>query len=110
MRTELAKCSKCGEYDFTDRHRCLPGFLVWHKEEGEEEFARKVHALDMCDAAEQWAERDDSESADYLIVSGQDARVAVKDMETGAVGIFIVSGESVPSYSANEVIGLEEGK
>lgn len=78
-------------------------FQVWcpHHGSGPDE-ARTFNAVDSADAAQQWALCEDTESADYLIVGGQDATVIVSDGKTERT--FIVSGESVPYYRARLVV------
>lgn len=54
-------------------------------------------------AAVKWAERDDADSADYLIVRGNDATVLVAEDRDGAPEQrFTVSGESCPVYRARQ--------
>lgn len=76
-------------------------FLVWRPENGQdEEDGKTINAYDAEDAVEFWAKWYDQAGADYLIVSGQPATVKVRDLDSDAVSVWIVSGESVPSYSA----------
>ena len=51
---------------------------------------------------EEWAEEDDSTSADYEIVGGKPARLRLTCPE-GVVTEWQVEGESVPEYSASEI-------
>ncbi len=74
-------------------------YMVWSEDQGgTEDDARPFVAYSESDAAEEWAQWDDSHSADYLIVRGNDATVKVR----GEYGIhtFVVSGESVARYRA----------
>lgn len=78
-------------------------YYVWKPDQGScEEFSKRIVAVDAERAAERWAEWDDVESAEYDIVSGNEAEVCVKNAKTGEVRTFIVSGESVPIYTAIE--------
>ncbi len=65
----------------------------------------RVDAFSPESAAVKWAERDDADSADYLIVRGNDATVLVAEDRDGAPEHrFIVSGESCPVYRARQLI------
>ncbi len=77
-------------------------YLVWRPEYGQEpEDGKVIDAYDAKSAAKKWAEQYDAESADYLIVGGADATVKVRPVNNRANELeIIVSGESVPSYSA----------
>lgn len=61
-----------------------------------------VFADDAEQAAEIWAAEDDAESGDYEIVGGKTALVHVSDSDGNRYRV-LVSGESVPQYSAREV-------
>jgi hypothetical protein len=81
-------------------------FLLWRPENGETiADAREVEAHDAEDAAEDWAEYDDSYSVEYMIVRGNDATVCVRerDNQDAPVQTFVVSGKTVPQYTAREV-------
>jgi len=73
--------------------------MIWREDDGCEDDAESVHAHFPEAAVEKWAERDDAESADYLIVGGQDATVMVRAPD-GDLLRYRVTGEAVPSYSA----------
>lgn len=75
-------------------------FEVWNEDSPDE--VSTIKALDAEHAAEEWAEADDSNSAEYAIVSQRSEPVlSVKDGE-GKIRRFKVSGEAVPSYTARE--------
>ncbi len=66
-------------------------------------------AVDYADAASQWARYEDCNSADYWIVGGQHAHVVVTPVDAdykknGEPKKMIVTGESVPCYSARLVV------
>jgi len=76
-------------------------YYAWKSDQGSyEEFSKRIDAVDAEHAAERWAAWDDAHSAEYDIVSGNAAEVCVKDTEFGEIRTFIVTGESVPSYTA----------
>ena len=78
-------------------------YKVWCTDLGQtEDDARDIEAGYPSNAAELWSMREDAHSADYWIVSVQDANVFVKD-ESGKVYHYIVCGESIPSYYARLV-------
>lgn len=77
-------------------------WLVWREEQGDAEAdAREVVACDSKEAAEDFAEWDDS-GGDYSIVGGSEATLQVRRAgdDAAPVETFVVSGESVPQYNA----------
>lgn len=80
----------------------MPYFRVWTPGDGEQkDDGRLVKAIDHEDAAKVWASWSDSNSADYLIVGGQEVTVAVAEDFSGAeTRKFVVSGEPRPVYRA----------
>ena len=79
-------------------------FLVWCPDYGQTESdAWRIEAGDAGDAAEEWAELDDCDSAEYSIVSGKDQTVTVKSCADGSVTSWRVRGEAQPVYYAHEV-------
>jgi len=66
-------------------------------------------AVDYSDAASQWARYEDCNSADYWIVGGCPANVVVTPVDAdykqnGKPKRMIITGESVPCYSARLVV------
>lgn len=80
-------------------HRCAPLFSVRFSSEGEEEWV-SVHAFDPEHAAEEFVSMYDRDG-DYGVLRGEEAEVLVKD-DGGEITTWIVTGESVPQYSARE--------
>ncbi|WP_291784457.1 hypothetical protein [Luteibacter sp.] len=80
-------------------------YRVWCPERGStKEDGMRVDAFSPESAAVKWAERDDADSADYLIVRGNDATVLVAEDHDGAQEHrFTVSGESCPVYRARQI-------
>lgn len=85
-------------------------FIVTCKELGHDSLAdgKQIDAADYYEAATKWAEREDSESADYWIVGGEIAEVKVTPVDhsnnkCGQSMKMMVTGESVPVYSAMEL-------
>jgi hypothetical protein len=81
-------------------------FRVWEpKEGGTFDDARTVRAYDAKDAAEEWAKREDWNSAEYYIVSGKHEPTVcvVPADESDPARQFVVTGESHPVYHATEV-------
>ncbi len=79
-------------------------FLVWSPESGETiEDAEEFAAVDAQDAAEEWAEYDDVQSAEYSIVKGHEATVHVSAGPGMEVEVFTVTGEALPTYYAHKV-------
>lgn len=78
-------------------------YMVWREGEDRED-GKVVRANYEKEAVEKWAEWDDAHSADYIIVSGQNAQVFVAMEEEGSeVMKFEVRGESCPVYYATLV-------
>lgn len=102
-------CKQCGKYMWvgSSPHVCPPRWLVWCPDHGETESdARTIYAADAEGAAEEWAEIDDRDSAEYCIVGGDEVTVHVRlddDFADDEVTAWVVTGESVPSYSATSV-------
>ena len=97
-------CRTCGQWMmFPDTHRCPPLFHVidphGYGDADPWEYAAPIYARDAEAAAEKWADQHDCEG-DYTIIRGSPATVHVRDAE-GAVTRWIVSGESVPEYTAS---------
>lgn len=79
-------------------------YIAWCEDYGHtEEDGRKVSAYDAEAAARTWAEWYDQKSADYAIASGSETIVTVKEIASGVIEQFSVSGEAVPSYFARKV-------
>ena len=77
-------------------------YLVWRPEYDQEpEGGRLIEADDPHNAVCKWADLDDTESAAYKIVGGDNATVKVRSEDApDKVYEMIVSGESVPYYVA----------
>ncbi len=76
-------------------------FLVWCPDMGSErEDAYEIKAVDAESAAQEWAEEEDSYSAEYSIVSGRETPVVHVAEINKPAQIFVVSGEAVPAYYA----------
>lgn len=81
-------------------------FEVWPNGCAPEDGMTIPHARDHEDAAAQYGERSDCESADYTIVGGTPEVVSVRALNSGEVQIFAVSGETVNHYSARKLGSL----
>ena len=101
----MTRCPTCADYIYDgEKHTCPAAFLLWRPDYGEtEDDARRIHASSASAAAEQWAERNDADSAEYGIVGGSDATVCVRCPD-GKTRTYIVSGEAVPQYHARRVM------
>ena len=97
------KCPICQKWD-VGQHRCPPSFIVWCEDQGEtEEDGITIYAYDHESAAEEFADQYDVETADYSIAAQKwEPTFTVKGLRDGGVKRFIVTGETVPSYSATE--------
>jgi predicted amidohydrolase YtcJ len=85
-------------------------YRVWCLDDCESEAdARNVRAFAGEEAAEKWAYVNDYESADYRIVGGGDATVMVRDVESGVLTAYRVTGESQAVYYARKIDVPEAG-
>ena len=76
-------------------------YLVWCPEMGEtEEDARAYDGVSPRFAAQEWAARQDAESADYHIVGGKTSPVVHVQCQDGDTVRFRVHGETVAHYTA----------
>lgn len=79
-------------------------FIVWQPDLGQtEDDGKKITAYDAGAAAREWAERNDSDSADYSIASGTAAILAVFDCDTKVIHGFTVWSESRPAYYSKKL-------
>jgi hypothetical protein len=81
---------------------------VWNPDQAETvEDARTIYARDAEDAAVDWGERDDNDSAEYDIAKGTSAVVCVQRLgqngPEGDIEKYRVSGEYNPDYWADRV-------
>jgi hypothetical protein len=89
-------------------HVCPPAWKVWSEDRGEtQEDARLIYSYTAQGAAEDWAEQDDRDSAEYLIANGLIANgkggptmVSVSREPEGLIERFNVYGEYNPVYWA----------
>ena len=78
-------------------------YYVWSPDQGgKQEYSKRIDAIDEEHAAELWAEWEDSHSAEYTIVSGEEVTVCVVEDGQDEVRTYVVIGESVPRYFATE--------
>jgi len=77
-------------------------YRVWNPDRGAtKDDGLFVRSYDPEGAAKAWAEWDDANTAEYSIVSGNDATVVVaEDCDGAPEHRFTVSGESCPVYRA----------
>ena len=104
-------CVKCGAYHAADKHSLI--FEVWNTDGAEqpnfEPAIVEVYATDAEDAAEKWAEREDWNSAEYSIVKGDSSpTVAVREKGKELIVFYVLTGESVPRYMAEEVSNISK--
>lgn len=78
---------------------------VWNPEHGDFEDAREIEARYPEDAAEDWAQRDDCESADYSIANGNEATVHVSHAAGDGTELltFAVRGEPCVNYYSRKI-------
>lgn len=90
---------------------CLPAWIVRAADDDSAFDPKPIHASDAGEAAEKWAERDDS-YGDYSIVGGNEIEVLVRPYdEPDAKPLrFRVTGESVPTYTADEIEDTGTGR
>jgi len=106
----MAWCNICNDFMlYPDTHKCPPIFEVC-QHEYDPDYWMKIRARDEAMAAEKWAEQDDCESSEYQIVRGTDTEVWVRKWGESEIKRFMVSGESVPEYTATPIHKKEKCK
>lgn len=96
----MSDCPKCGEWvSGILPHRCQPLWHAWEPDQAEREDALTIRACDAQAAAREYGERHDAQG-DYSIVQGSEAMVLVARQGSASAEAFMVTGESVPKYSA----------
>lgn len=99
----MNECPRCHRFRFRAGDCNCARFeagIPWNGEV-EEGGWTSLYATDAEDAAEKYAERHDSDSAEYTIVRNGEAEVWVRD-EDNNVTKWDITAESVPTYSAHE--------
>jgi hypothetical protein len=109
---KLERCPICGEYGFSDRHRCPP---VWyaqvseddvHYSDDEDEDMGRVYAHHAKEAAEKFAAHWDR--LEPILFDGEELRILVApDNARDQVREFIVSALMFPRYLAREYQAAE---
>lgn len=102
----MKQCPRCKHWRLYDC-RC-EGFQVAKPCQGKvaENQWQDWYALNAEDAAEEFAERSDSDG-DYTIIRAGEAEIWVRDAEN-KVTIFDITAETVPSYTARERTAVSE--
>ena len=100
----MTQCITCGKFITSVHHKCLPEWVVVFGktvEEGMEWGKIIVRGYDAEDAAEEAAEKYDSDSGEYTIVKNQQETAWVRlNNSLDEWERYTVYGESVPSYTA----------
>lgn len=80
-------------------------YLVWCEDYGQtSKSGREIEAADEDQAAESWADLEDSDG-DYAIIGGSDAVLHVREVDGPDDHIWMirVSGQAEPVYTARKV-------
>jgi hypothetical protein len=104
MARSFDQCKTCKDYDFLDKHRCLPKWLVQvneHHDMDDTEDAIEVHAIDAEGAASKGLERWDEERG--ALTDGYLVRVTADDTEATTGEWFSVTAQQSIEYSAEAV-------
>ena len=104
------QCKICGEYSWSNKHKCAPRWLAGTEDEYNEYKAghdslRTVHALDPSEAAEKYSEQSDRADGEFFIARYAPVRVGVikyggLDSE---VQWFEITVEMIPEYLAAKI-------
>ena len=105
------KCKTCGEYGWTNRHRCSP---KWHAilledlgQYGDDPDAwHDVYGSKPEDAATKYIEKWDHEEATF----SETSFVVIEDPRTGERTFHRVDGEIVPEYSGVTLSSVESAR
>ena len=95
-------CDVCGKYK-TGGHQCPPAWECWIHEHGEGDRHTTVHAHEAEYAAEEFMQQYETDCAEYPVLQGDDCVVVVQRMGEDERHYFRVSGEYVPTYSAENI-------
>lgn len=110
------RCPICGGWLFKSEiwgkpHRCPPAWLCWISDTSygyEREDAKTIYSDEPIDAAKEFVVLWDAEG-DYICVGGDRIRVSVESvLHPGQVRVFLVRGEMVPEYWAEQVDTYKE--
>lgn len=102
MRFE--RCKACGDFDWIREHKCFPEWEVWPCD-SDRRYSEIIYAANEKCAAEKYARAID-DNGDYPFMRGREEKVFVVSYEATVETKpkkFIVSGESIPHYSAKEI-------
>lgn len=99
----MSACKTCGAYlfpTFVKQHTCHPTWLVWDPDNGDEDSAKKVYALDAEDAAEKFIENSDYATECYSTLERDGVLVHVRGLDQSLTKVR-VTAETTIEYSAN---------
>ena len=104
------ECKICGEWSWSDKHKCAPRWLAGTEDEYNEYTAgcdslRTVHAHDPKEAAEKYSAWSDHYDGEFFIARYAPVNVAVikyGDLEP-EVHWFEITVETIPEYMARKI-------
>ena len=102
MSKIFGKCLVCGEYDFYDKHICLPVFFCKDVEGNFVDDWVKIYALSFENAAKKFAEKYDAEECCMLDSSSSIEVLIFKPPKSTEIKICNVTGEVEPHYYASD--------
>ena len=94
---DFARCDTCGEYGWTDEHKCSPFFYFTHENWGDE--PQKIMAKDFDQAAMRFAALY-NEDGDYALMNDS---IEVIISDGGTEKKYMVSAEPDIYYRADEI-------
>ena len=103
-------CTTCGEWGFSDTHRCPP---IWQcRVEGchDDDQWLEYYARMPDTAALKMAENHDADELELINRSGMTIIVIVRDADGENEKRFRCRGEAVPTYYATEIRDTETGE
>lgn len=96
-------CKVCGSWRNEIHHKCLPLWLCWIEDDGESiEDAYKIYSVDVEDAAAEFAEIHDSNTAGECWNSNGFNIVVTVSGEDGERFCVEVDGEATTTYTARK--------
>lgn len=101
------QCPICHQWKFSNHHTCPPLWEVREVTADSNEDWHNIRAWEASGAAEKYADDYDCHG-DYTIIRGTSIKVDVRAFASDKIERFEVTGESVPSYTAERI--LEETK
>jgi hypothetical protein len=101
--SNYTRCKICGEYGWTDTHVCPPLWTVFEITGHEIGYKRNIYAQGAEEAVEEYAEREDTESASGHFLDHGGKIGLFRQDEPADILMYEVEGQLVPEYAATAI-------